>query len=82
MSRDEAYQAAADQLGLIDWVALQNRHASSVEMPPYSWLKAEATAIVDVFLEASGIDPDKTYYTIDRRRAQELSDTNKGTQNE
>lgn len=40
------YEAAADQLGLVDWVALQNKHPSSVEMPPYEWLLSEATAIV------------------------------------
>ena len=41
------YEAATDQLGLIDWIAMQTKHPSSVEMPPYEWLKAEATAVVD-----------------------------------
>ena len=43
-------KAAADQLGLIDWIAMQTKHPSSVEMPPYEWLLAEATAIVDAAL--------------------------------
>ncbi len=42
--------AAADQLGLIDWMAMQTKHPSSVEMPPYEWLLAEASAIVDAAL--------------------------------
>ena len=44
------YEAAADQLGLIDWMAMQTKHPSSVEMPPYEWLLAEANAVVDAAL--------------------------------
>ena len=44
------YEAAADQLGLIDWIAIQNTHPSSVEMPSYEWLKAEARSVVDAAL--------------------------------
>ena len=45
------HEAAADQLGLIDWWAMQTKHPSSVEMPPYEWLLAEAGAVVDAALE-------------------------------
>ena len=43
-------KAAADQLGLIDWMAMQTKHPSSVETPPYEWLLAEAGAVVDAAL--------------------------------
>ena len=48
------YGAATDQLGLIDWIAMQTKHPSSVEMPPYEWLASEAHAVVDAAIGGTG----------------------------
>ena len=65
------YEAAAHQMGLIDWVALQKRHPSSVEMPPYSWLKAESRAIVDAALGDIRTIDKECCYPLDPPRAQQ-----------
>lgn len=54
---DEAYKAAAK--------AIHNARPESEDKYSHKLCDKYARAAVEAFLEASGIDPDKTYYTVD-----------------
>ena len=60
----DAYEAAAKLLVPIHPADRRLTMEERWETCDQEWYKQQAKLVVDAFLEASGIDPDKTYYEV------------------